>query len=61
MLSRRQKWWLILVFVAVWAFSIIAPAFFHNYKPSPEVSASFPVIIGAIIAIPTKDDGEKGD
>lgn len=54
---------LVIILTSVWAFAIIAPAFVKSYQPPPEVSAAFPAIIGAVLAIPAKGNGnrENGD
>jgi peptidoglycan/LPS O-acetylase OafA/YrhL len=56
--NKKQKWSLILFLTGIWAFAIVAPAFVNTYKPPPEINAAMPAIIGALLAVPPRKEGD---
>src|SRR5512139_2911338 len=59
--TKGQKWTVVMIITIVWAFSIIAPAFIKGYKPPPEIHSGFPMIIGALLAYPARREGSENE
>lgn len=58
-MTRAQKYRLVMLLTSFWVVVIFAPLFVKDFRPPPEVNAGLPTIIGALLAVSTKEENRK--
>jgi hypothetical protein len=60
-MTRAQKYRLVILLTSLWVAVIFAPILFNDFRPPAEVNAGLPTLIGALLAVPTTKEENRGD